>query len=292
MSTNMKKKGFGLVSKIGSLIKKNSNNIDNAETSGRSDDQNRKFHIQLSEGNEEDLVDINNMNEEEEEEEEEEENDKKLTKKTTTETHVNNINESKKKENTNNKINNNENNTENSTEKNYKNENDISTNKNCINLNNNETKKNFEIPDEDLVCHTLLKKGNDFFPDDYKIFPIIKNKKKKTMFTLFKKQQKTENVNYIMFFDDQLMYFSKDAICDKKETTKRRICNYVSLYNIIKIANVRDDNDKNMFIVNLDIQKNNGIKKTKKFTIDEKYFKDFMEILNNKLKIYNIILNQ
>ena len=305
MSTNTKRKGFGLVSKIGSLIKKNSASLDNLETSGRStdkDDQSKKFHIQLSEGDGQDLVDINNMNdEEEEEEEEEEENDKKAKNIKKPETLITKIKEPEKKENKDiikNEIENDniENNNIINQEKNNESNSDINTNKNDI-INTNEVKEIVEIPeipDENLVCHTLLKKGNDFFVEDYRTFPIIRNKKKKTVFTkmgLFKKQQKTENVNYILFFNDHLIYFSRDTICDKKEISKRRICNFVSLYNIIKVTNVRDNNNKNLFIINFDIQKNNGIKKSKIFSIDEKYFKDFIETLNNKFKIYNIFLN-
>lgn len=98
-----KKNVFGLVSKLGSLIKKGGNNQDNSENSGKSrattenDTPRKNFNIHISEDNQEVFAIGDDDEEEEEEDYEEDENNKKDSKEKNNE-NINNIKEINKNE--------------------------------------------------------------------------------------------------------------------------------------------------------------------------------------------------
>ena len=349
-----KKNVFGLVSKLGSLIKKGGNNQDSTEStvktgSGENETPRKNFNIHISEDNLE-VFAVGDEEDEEEEDEEENEikdsNEKKekdekeeistKQEKNKTEEKLdnnNNNNEETKtfeKENNNNKISNNEEmkknemNTNNNSidvnkeEKEQKdiiknNINLVEENKENIQINNiinthlenkiNENKKNTEITKEkhksDLdipnfesvikdnseTCHLYLKKGNDFNSNEINCYPIIRNKKKKSVFQKigFFKKQKSDLVNYKLFFDEYFIYLSKDIIVDKKNVEKRRISNILKIKNIINYSTTKE---KNNYRIIIEIINKNGIIKNKELFIEEKYFEAFNKDINYSLKLY------
>ena len=348
-----KKNVFGLVSKLGSLIKKGGNNPDSTEStvktgSSENETPRKNFNIHISEDNLEVFAVGDEEDEEEEDEEENEikdnnekkEEDKKeeistkQEKNKTEEKPDNNINNNEETKNfekeNNNKISNNEEMKNNEMNKNnncidvnkeekeqkdiIKNNNNlIEENKENIQINNiinthsedkiNENKKNIEIRKEknkselDIpnfesvikdnieTCHLYLKKGNDFNSIEINCYPIITNKKKKSVFQKigFFKKQKSDLVNYKLFFDEYFIYLSKDIIVDKKNVEKRRISNILKIKNIINYSTTKEQNNYRIII---EIINKNGIIKNKELFIEEKYFEAFNKDINYSLKLY------
>ena len=136
------------------------------------------------------------------------------------------------------------------------------------------------------TCHICLKKGNDFNSNEMQCFPIVRNKKKKSMFQKigFFKKPKYDLVNYKLFFDECFIYLSKDIIIDKKDNSKRRINNVLKIKNIINYSTKKDQNNKYHIII--EIINKNEIIKNKEIFIEEKYFKNFNEEMNKSLKLY------
>ena len=350
-----KKNVFGLVSKLGSLIKKGGNNPDSTEStvktgSGENETPRKNFNIHISEDNLEVFAVGDEEDEEEEDEEENEikdttekkEEDKKEDISTKQEKNkveekpdgdANNNEETKnfEKENNNNKISNNEEMKNNEMNKNnncidankeekekeqkdiIKNNNNLEENKENIQINNiintysehkiNENKKNIDIlkekhksesdipnfesliKDSNETCHLYLKKGNDFNSIEINCYPIIRNKKKKSVFQKigFFKKQKSDLVNYKLFFDEYFIYLSKDIIIDKKNIEKRRISNVLKIQNIINYSTTKEQNNYRVII---EIINKNGIIKNKELFIEEKYFEAFNKDINYSLKLY------
>ena len=316
-----RRKVFGLVSKLGNLIKKgggtNTSN-DNMDTSaGENETPKKSFNIHISEDNQEEIEIADD--EEEEEEEDEPEQKAKTVLKNNEEDKDNNSNS---KDNNNNKngnnlesknkndltnINNNQINS-NSNNQEIKNENIISNKENRIPNNNNkkeETKEiknkeikeneNINIKEEDIiknineVCHLYLKKGNDFNSKEIYCIPItqIKNRKKKSVLqkmNVFKKV-KNEVINFKIFFEENFIYFAKDIIIDKKNKDSRRICKIYNIRNIINYSSNKEIGS-NKYKIEIDILNKKFIKKSKEYFVEETYYKDFNDIMNKKLKLY------
>ena len=356
-----KKNVFGLVSKIGSLIKKggnNSNNPENNDGTGENETPKKNFNIHISEDNL-DVFAIGDEEEEEEEDEEEKEvkdknekkddenkekqnkekenenkenkekgndekeekkeneenkNDKEISNKDNKENKEEENNKSKEKiKNIDNENNNNDNIKKDDEEKknvkndinpnsnsNEDNKENIDTNKiNNINEDNKiiekenikeveKINKEIKIIDSRETCHLCLKKGNDFNSSEIYCYPITKNKKRKSVFQkvgLFTKP-KYDLLNYKIFFDECFIYFSRDIILDKKNTSKRRINNVLKIKNIINYTNTKENNE---YHIVLEIINKNGIKKNKEFTIDEKYLEAFNNEINNGLQLYGAL---
>ena len=350
-----KKNVFGLVSKLGSFIKKGGNNPDNAETSGKTgstenETPRKNFNIQISDDNLEVFAIGDEEEEEEEDEEENEVKDKKDKKEKednkekneeikneeistiqsdnkTEEKIDNNINKNEKIQNIENEkkqssekeknIENNNNiintNKEEKEEKNIiknnineENKENIDMNniintksENIINENNKDTekikdndKKEYEIPtkeniikDNSETCHLYMKKGNDFNSNEIYCYPIIRNKKKKSVFQKigFFKKPKYDLVKYLLFFDEYFIYLSKDIIIDKRNVANRRINNILKIKNIINYSATKEQNNYHIII---EIINKNGIIKNKELFIEEKYFNDFDKEIKKSLKLY------
>ena len=338
-----KKNVFGLVSKLGNLIKIGggaNSNTDNIDTSaGENEIPKKNFHIHISEDDQEQIE----LGDDDEEEEEEDENEQeaKIDKKENKESENKIIIETKKEDNNNSDEKNleNINNMQNKSEPNSKGEKKEENNiKNNIENNNeknnsyieeekNETKKIIindyknkdninitikedskiqvneikikeeveNIKEEDLeedineVCHLYLKKGNDFNSKEIYCIPItqIKNRKKKSIFqkmNVFKKS-KNEIINYKIFIEENCIYFAKDIIIDKKNDALRRI---YKIYNIRNISNYIANKDltSDKYKIIFEMMNKKLINKSKEYFIDVKYFKEFNDAINKKLKIY------
>ena len=315
-----RRKVFGLVSKLGNLIKKgggtNTSN-DNMDTSaGENETPKKSFNIHISEDNQEE-IEIADDEEEEEEEDEPEQKAKTVLKNNEEDKDNNSYSKDNNNKNDNNlksknnidleNINNNQINS-NSNNQEIKNENIISNKENRIPNNNNkkeETKEiknkeikeneNINIEEEDIiknineVCHLYLKKGNDFNSKEIYCIPItqIKNRKKKSVLqkmNVFKKV-KNEVINFKIFFEENFIYFAKDIIIDKKNKDSRRICKIYNIRNIINYSSNKEIGS-NKYKIEIDILNKKFIKKSKEYFVEEAYYKDFNDIMNKKLKLY------
>ena len=333
-----RKKVFGLVSKLGNLIKKGTTttNTDNMDTSaGENEIPKKSFNIQISEDNQEEIE----LDDEEEEEEEENEQEKKKElkedKKENKDKEENTI-EIKEKENNNiNKEDNidqnkqkdlidnkeeskkekeeikEENNTIKDIDKDKEKKNisieeeKIETNKIIlndkkleINANNKEEKiknendnKEEYLIEEDIneTSHLYLKKGNVFNYKEIYCIPLtqIKNQKKKSLLqkmNIFKKP-KNEEIIYIIFIEENFIYFAKDIIVDKKNEDLRRI---YKVYNIRNILNYTSNKEKesNKYKIEIEIMNKKLVRKYKEYFIEENYYNEFNDIIKQKLDIY------
>ena len=156
-----------------------------------------------------------------------------------------------------------------------------------------EISENIEKEDleEDIneACHLSFKKGNDFNSRDIYCIPIskIKNQKKKSIFQKMNLFQKAKNdiINYLIFIEENLMYFSKDIMIDKKNDKIRRINKVYNIKNMLNYTSNKELNNNKYKLV-FEIMNKKYISKTKEYFIAEEHYKEFNDELIKKLKIY------
>ena len=156
-----------------------------------------------------------------------------------------------------------------------------------------EISENIEKEDleEDIneACHLSFKKGNDFNSRDIYCIPIskIKNQKKKSIFQKMNLFQKAKNdiINYLIFIEENLMYFSKDIMIDKKNDKIRRINKVYNIKNMLNYTSNKELNNNKYKLV-FEIMNKKYISKTKEYFIAEEHYKEFNDELTKKLKIY------
>lgn len=180
---------------------------------------------------------------------------------------------------------------------------DISTDKN-LKIYTKENKQEIPLSDkikdysDDIICHYLFLKGTLISKDIIPVIKCIKIKsiKKKSILNRFgfgRKQNKINNqetkVNYLLFFDENFLYFLKDKEINQFEPSIRMIGNKYNICQLIDKTVEKVDND--------------NIKINLEFLIDEKkilkqmLFKketgnEFIYILNQKLDSFNLKLNE
>ena len=275
---------FSFVNKIGSLMKINSSsdteqNTENSNSNRSKNRHNRPsfsegekvYNIKMSEDTKEETLNIktSDMGEEEEEEEEYEEDEKEEDKKEITQ--KNNLN----KENNNNNIS-----TKNKNEK-----------KNII-YSSNKVLPEFDY-DGYYSSHLMLKKGNDFYINDFEIIPVILLEKQKNF--LYKLKMVTKLVkepkDYLLFLDEYYLYFAKDELIEEefegyKDEYKRRINKVISLYDLCDIS--FEKNNGGRYMIKLEIKNSKGIIKPVEFSVIDYFFDIFMKKINIKLSLYGI----
>ena len=276
---------FSFVNKIGSLININNNSDTdgNNQNSNNNKSKNKRnlpslnvgekvYNIKMSEDTKEETLNIktNDMGEEEEEEEEYEEDEKEIDKKEGP--HKNNLN----KENNNNILNNNNN-------KNEK--------KNII-YSSNKVLPEFDY-DGYYSSHLMLKKGNDFYINDFEIIPVILLEKQKNIFYKLKMFSKVikEPKDYLLFLDEHFLYFAKDELIEEefedfKDEYKRRISKIVSLYDLCDISFEKSNSGR--YMIKLEIKNSKGVMKMMEFSVIDYFFNIFMKKINIKLSLYGI----
>ena len=324
---NENKKIFGLVSKIGSLMKKNpatkdeiqseSKNDDNSPTNEKqnkeSDDKNFNIEIKnedqdyynLNDDDDDDDDDNEDNDDEEKEEKENEEKEKseeseKIEEEEKEDENEETNNENKKDEP---KINNEK--KEEEIKINNSSKNEITNNEKNENNENKEKKENKEIDESknddnglktkkiisDKTCHVLAKKGSDVDITEYEFFLITKNKKTKNNFIQkfnFFSKKKDNSFNYYLLINENFAYFCKNIAIVQNNINKRRIGSIVPLFFIKTVFLRKEENNYRM---KFDIKYRHNLRKCKEFLIDSKNYVKLMETINQKIKLYNLNIN-
>ena len=134
---------------------------------------------------------------------------------------------------------------------------DISTDKN-LKIYTKENKQEIPLSDkikdysDDIICHYLFLKGTLISKDIIPVIKCIKIKsiKKKSILNRFgfgRKQNKINNqvtkVNYLLFFDENFLYFLKDKEINQFEPSIRMIGNKYNICQLIDKTVEKVDND-------------------------------------------------
>ena len=269
IGTTIKNKSNFIRQKLTKMIKKNDNtNKLNNTTIGH--EKRNSFNIQISE--EDNVYDVNDDDEEEEYEEIKD---------------TNLINDENK----------------NINEK----EENISTNKNNENNILNDdiigiplSQKIQDYPDE-IICHYIYLKGTFISKDIIPFIEFIKIKpvKKKSILNRFGFGKKLVNnkdnnnqdnkIPYLVFFDEQFLYFLKDKEINKAETNTRKIGNKYNICKLIEKKIERIENEKKLKVNLVFLIENKKI--LKQMLFDKDKGNEFINILNNKITNFNIKLN-
>jgi hypothetical protein len=289
---------FGNISsKINSILKKKEKkNLNLSQNTASSSsyspnitepiEKKKNFNIKLSDEDDKDIYNLGEDDDDEEYEEEEEENEK-IKQRAVTEVGDNKMEEEicTKSNDSSNKNNipvyiqqNNENNNENNENKNINNENKIEE----INQENN-----FFI--EDLsYCHTIRRKNTIIDLREVQSFFIQKMKIKKKFFNFSFLRENMLPQNYIIFFEENFIYFCKNIIISKTNSNLRKVGNKYSLFKIENITIEEDVDNKYIIRIEILIDKIKNTIKSKEFTIELKYINNFINVLTNKFQRYGI----
>ena len=147
--------------------------------------------------------------------------------------------------------------------------------------------ENIEI--KNSYCHRIRRKGTYFSLKEIEYFPVQKVKKVNNFFTKIGiKEAQYSPVNYILFFEEHFIYFSKNIEIDKKNKDLRKVGNKYSLYLIAGINFKSIDEEQNNLIkLQIYDEKNKNLKE-KDFIISNDYFKKFIDQLQLLFKLFGI----
>ena len=288
---------FGNIgSKINSIFKKKDKILNTSQNTASSSyspnatepvEKKKNFNIKLSDEDDKEIYNLGEDDDEEEEEEEEE--NENIKQRAETEVGGNKNEEeictsSKKTEEINNASNKksipvyiqqeNQNNNNNI-------DNNIDNNKEDIN------QDNYFL--EDLnYCHMIRKKNSIVDLREVQSFFIQKMKIKKKFFNFSFLRENMLPQNYIIFFEENFIYFCKNIIISKNNSNLRKVGNRYSLYKIENIT-IEEDVDKKYIVrIEILIDKIKNTIKSKEFTIELKYINNFINVLSKKLQRYGI----
>ena len=166
-------------------------------------------------------------------------------------------------------------------QENQNNNNNIDNNKEDIN------QDNYFL--EDLnYCHMIRKKNSIVDLREVQSFFIQKMKIKKKFFNFSFLRENMLPQNYIIFFEENFIYFCKNIIISKNNSNLRKVGNRYSLYKIENIT-IEEDVDKKYIVrIEILIDKIKNTIKSKEFTIELKYINNFINVLSKKLQRYGI----
>ena len=254
-------KGNFLKDKLTKAFKNpNNENLNNKEIKNNKKEEEtlKAYNIQISEGNDNNVFEINDEEEEEEYEIVNEENNKKEEKK---ENEIKNFDE----------------------EINIK-----------VNKNENEKRKLEEKKPSESFCHYIFLKGSLIIKDNkfqfFEFFQLIRKNILRRIVFMNKKENKNENEYtqkpYLCFFDENFIYFLEDKIINKKEPNLRKIAYYYNLFKINDFSIVEIEENKKIKI-NLSFILE-GKKLIKQLLFEKEKGNEFINNLNNSLKKFNI----
>ena len=163
------------------------------------------------------------------------------------------------------------------------------------NQNNNNNIDNKEDPNQDnylledlSYCHMIRKKNSIIDLREVQSFFIQKMKIKKKFFNFSFLRNNMLPQNYIIFFEENFIYFCKNIIISKNNVNLRKVGNRYSLFKIENIT-IEEDVDKKYIIrIEILIDKIKNTIKSKEFTIELKYINNFINVLSKKLQKYGI----
>lgn len=129
-------------------------------------------------------------------------------------------------------------------------------------------KKDIKDINSNNFCHRVRKKGSLVNIDEIEYFNITRMKRKKTIFA---KMGLSDDdyfpADFLMFFEEQFIYFIKDVEVDKKNKKIRKIGSHYSFFQISNIQFEEDiDNQTIVRIEMINLEQNSYF--SKEFFID------------------------
>ena len=133
-------------------------------------------------------------------------------------------------------------------------------------ISNEEQKNNIEINSNNF-CHRIRKKGSIVNIDEVDYFKITRMKRKKTIFAkMGLSDDDYYPTEFLMFFEEQFIYFIKDVEVDKKNKKLRKIGSH---YSFFQVSNIQFEEDiDNQTIVRIEMIKEENSYFSKEFFID------------------------
>lgn len=129
-------------------------------------------------------------------------------------------------------------------------------------------KKEIKDINSNNFCHRVRKKGSLVNIDEIEYFNITRMKRKKTIFAkMGLSDDDYYPADFLMFFEEQFIYFIKDVEVDKKNKKIRKIGSHYSFFQISNIQFEEDiDNQTIVRIEMINLEQNSYF--SKEFFID------------------------
>ena len=129
-------------------------------------------------------------------------------------------------------------------------------------------KKDMKDINSNNFCHRVRKKGSLVNIDEIEYFNITRMKRKKTIFAkMGLSDDDYYPADFLMFFEEQFIYFIKDVEVDKKNKKIRKIGSHYSFFQISNIQFEEDiDNQTIVRIEMINLEQNSYF--SKEFFID------------------------
>lgn len=129
-------------------------------------------------------------------------------------------------------------------------------------------KKEMKDINSNNFCHRVRKKGSLVNIDEIEYFNITRMKRKKTIFAkMGLSDDDYYPADFLMFFEEQFIYFIKDVEVDKKNKRIRKIGSHYSFFQISNIQFEEDiDNQTIVRIEMINLEQNSYF--SKEFFID------------------------
>ena len=129
-------------------------------------------------------------------------------------------------------------------------------------------KKDIKDINSNNFCHRVRKKGSLVNIDEIEYFNITRMKRKKTIFAkMGLSDDDYYPADFLMFFEEQFIYFIKDVEVDKKNKKIRKIGSHYSFFQISNIQFEEDiDNQTIVRIEMINLEQNSYF--SKEFFID------------------------
>ena len=129
-------------------------------------------------------------------------------------------------------------------------------------------KKDIKDINSNHFCHRVRKKGSLVNIDEIEYFNITRMKRKKTIFAkMGLSDDDYYPADFLMFFEEQFIYFIKDVEVDKKNKKIRKIGSHYSFFQISNIQFEEDiDNQTIVRIEMINLEQNSYF--SKEFFID------------------------
>ena len=129
-------------------------------------------------------------------------------------------------------------------------------------------KKDIQDINSNNFCHRVRKKGSLVNIDEIEYFNITRMKRKKTIFAkMGLSDDDYYPADFLMFFEEQFIYFIKDVEVDKKNKKIRKIGSHYSFFQISNIQFEEDiDNQTIVRIEMINLEQNSYF--SKEFFID------------------------
>lgn len=112
-----------------------------------------------------------------------------------------------------------------------------------IYIEQSQEKKSMHSLKESQYCHRIRRIGTVFDLKEVNYFNIIKEEEKSRILSTIGFDTSFERINYLLFFEEKFIYFSRNNQINKSNTNLRCLKNYIDVFDILNIE-IEDDGDE------------------------------------------------